>query len=118
MHIEIQQALQGRSPQDHFWLEDRRWTSDALRHSIRCVRTTLDIEDVLLRELRGIQKRDGGTLGSIVSRLLSEALGRRSRRPSGPAFRWTARKMAAMVDLQDKEALYAVLDRPDRAAEP
>jgi hypothetical protein len=80
--------------------------------------TTLDIEGVLLRELREIQKREGGTLGSIASRLLAEALGRRSRRASSPAFRWMARKMGAMVDLADKEAVYAVLDRPDRAAEP
>jgi hypothetical protein len=82
------------------------------------MRTTLDIEAVLLRELREIQKREGGTLGSIASRLLAEALGRRSRRASSPTFRWTARKMGALVDLEDKEAVYAVLDRPDRAAAP
>ena len=82
------------------------------------MRTTLDIEGVVLTELREIQKREGGTLGSIVSRLLVEALGRRSRRAVSPAFRWTARKMEARVDLADKEAVYAILDRPDRAAEP
>jgi hypothetical protein len=82
------------------------------------MRTTLDIEGVLLRELREIQKREGGTLGSIVSRLLTDALGRRGRRAAPPSFSWTARKMGAVVDLADKEAVYAVLDRPDRAAEP
>jgi hypothetical protein len=82
------------------------------------MRTTLDIERVVLRELREIQKREGGTLGSIVSRLVADALGRRARRAAAPAFRWTAREMAAMVDLADKEAVYAVLDQPDRPAEP
>jgi hypothetical protein len=82
------------------------------------MRTTLDIEKVVLGELREIQKREGGTLGSIVSRLLAEALGRRSRRTRGPAFQWTARAMDARVDLADKDAVYAILDRPDRAAEP
>ena len=82
------------------------------------MRTTLDIEGVLLRELREIQRREGGTLGSIVSRLLTEALGRHARRAPAPAFQWTARKMGAVVDLADKEAVYAILDRPDRAAEP
>ncbi len=82
------------------------------------MRTTLDIEGVVLRELREIQKREGGTLGSIASRLLAEALGRGARRAASPAFRWTARKMEARVDLVDKDAVYAILDRPDRAAEP
>ena len=79
------------------------------------MRTTLDIEGLVLKQLREIQKREGGTLGAIASRLLAEALGRRSRRVAAPVFRWTARKMEARVDLADKEAVYAILDR---AAEP
>ncbi len=82
------------------------------------MRTTLDIQDVVLKELREIQKREGGTLGEIASRLLAGALGRGARRAAGPAFRWTARKMTARVDFADKDAVYAILDGPDRAAEP
>jgi hypothetical protein len=82
------------------------------------MRTTLDIEGVVLKQLREIQKREGGTLGAIVSRLLADALGRRSRRVAAPSFQWTARRMEARVDLADKDAVYAILDRPDRAAEP
>ena len=82
------------------------------------MRTTLDIEHLVLKQLREIQKREGGTLGAIASRLLAEALGRRARAAVPPAFRWTARKMEASVDLADKEAVHAILDRPDRAAEP
>jgi hypothetical protein len=82
------------------------------------VRTTIDIEAPVLNEVRELQKREGGTLGALVSRLLAEALARRPRRPIRPAFAWTARPMGARVDLADKEAVYAIVDRPDRVAEP
>jgi hypothetical protein len=82
------------------------------------VRTTLDIETPVLNELREIQRRQGGTLGELVSRLLVEALARRPKRPSSLALDWTARPMGALVDLADKDVVYAILDRADRAAEP
>jgi len=85
---------------------------------IRCVRTTLDIEAPVLKELRELQKREGGSLGALVSRLLAAALAGRGKRPTAPAFRWTSRPMRSLVDLADKDAVYAILDRPDRAAEP
>jgi hypothetical protein len=93
-------------------------TSDVSRNSISCVRTTLDIEAPVLKELRELKRREGGTLGAVVSRLLAEALARRPRRPAKPTFEWTARPMGARVDLADKEAVYAILDQPSRAAEP
>ena len=82
------------------------------------MRTTLDIEGPVLKELREVQKREGGTLGALVSRLLAQALAGRNRLKKAPVFRWTARPLGALVDLADKEAVYAILDRPDRAAEP
>ena len=82
------------------------------------MRTTLDIEAPVLKELRELQKREGGSLGALVSRLLSVALAGRGKRPTVPAFRWTSRPMRSLVDLADKDAVYAILDRPDRAAEP
>lgn len=82
------------------------------------MRTTVDIEAPVLKELRELQKREGGTLGNLVSRLLAEALARRPKHPGKPKLDWTARPMGARVDLADKEAVYAILDQPDRAAEP
>jgi hypothetical protein len=82
------------------------------------MRTTLDIEAPLLKDLRELQRREGGTLGDLVSRLLAEALARRPKKPSSPAFGWTAKPMCALVDLADKDVVYAILDRADRAAEP
>ena len=82
------------------------------------MRTTLDIEAPLLKELRELQRRRGGTLGELVSRLLAEALVRERGKPGPPALRWTAKPMRATVDLEDKDVVYSILDRPDRAAEP
>jgi len=81
------------------------------------MRTTLDIETPVLKDLRELQRREGGTLGELVSRLLAEALAQRPKKPA-PAFEWTARPMGARVDLADKDVVYAILDRADRAAEP
>ncbi len=82
------------------------------------MRTTVDIAAPVLKDLRELQKREGGTLGELVSRLLAEALARRPKKPVAPAFEWTARPMGALVDLADKDVVYAILDRADRAAEP
>jgi hypothetical protein len=82
------------------------------------MRTTVDIEAPVLKELRDLQKREGGTLGTLVSRLLAEALARRTRRSPRPRLEWTERSMGARVDLADKEAVYAILDRAGRVAEP
>jgi hypothetical protein len=82
------------------------------------MRTTLDIETPVLKDLRELQQREGGTLGDLVSRLLAEALARRPKRPVAPPFEWTARPMGARVELADKDVVYTILDRADRAAEP
>ncbi len=80
------------------------------------MRTTLDLEATVLKQLREVQKRDGGSLGGVASRLLAEALARRPARPA--RLDWRARPMGALVDLEDKDVVYAILDRADRAAEP
>ena len=82
------------------------------------MRTTLDIEAPLMRELREIQKREGSTLGDLVSRLLAEALARRPKKRVPTDLEWTAKPMRALVDLADKDTVFAILDRTDRAAEP
>jgi hypothetical protein len=80
------------------------------------VRTTLDLEKTVLKEVRDLQRREGGTLGAVVSRLLAEALARQTKRTV--AFHWTSGPMTAVVDLEDKDLVYSILDRADRAAEP
>ncbi len=82
------------------------------------MRTTLDIEAAVLKDLREVQRREGGTLGELVSRLLAEALARRPKKAVTPAFAWTAKPLGALVDIADKDVVYSILDRPGRAAEP
>lgn len=81
-------------------------------------RTTIDIDTPVLTEIRGLQKREGRPLGKLVSELLAEALsGRRKTKPPAPRFRWVCRPMRALVDLSDKDAVYAILDRSSVAAD-
>jgi hypothetical protein len=75
------------------------------------MRTTIDIDDPILREVKAIHEKEGRSMGAVVSELLAEALvSRRPGRANKPPFRWTSRPMKALVDLGDKDAVYAVLD--------
>ena len=76
------------------------------------MRTTIDIDDPILQEVKDLQKTQGKSLGRLISDLLAQALreGQRTRRKSKPA-RWIARSLGARVDLSDKEALYSTLEK-------
>ena len=76
----------------------------------RIMRTTIDIEDPILREVKAIQKTEGRSMGAVISELLADALARRRPSRSRPPFRWTARPMKSLVDLADKEAVYVAMD--------
>lgn len=71
-------------------------------------RTTIDIDAAVLRELKRRQKREGKTLGQLVSELLAGALDRGSE-PAPVPFAWTTQDMKARVDLEDKEAVRRAL---------
>ena len=76
------------------------------------MRTTVDIDMPVLRDLKRLQAAEHKTLGRIVSDLLAYALDRRaSDRPETAEFRWIARSMGARVDLGDRDAVYAAMDR-------
>ena len=77
-------------------------------------RTTLDIDTPLLMELKKIQKLERRSLGKIVSQLLAEALSRRKAGTAPTKFQWVSRPMGALVDLADKDAVYAALDRGEK----
>jgi hypothetical protein len=73
-------------------------------------RTTIDLDPVVLRQLKERQKREGKTLGQVTSELLAQALaaGIPTQRPA--SLEWVVKSMEFLVDIDDKEALYAVLD--------
>ena len=73
-------------------------------------RTTIDIDASVLRELKRRQRREGKTLGQLVSELLAEALSQ-PRPPADRPLRWPSRDMRPIMDLEDKEAMMRLLDR-------
>ena len=74
-------------------------------------RTTVNIEEHVLRELQRLQKRENKSLGTLMSELLADALARRSKgRANSPTLRWRSRSMGAKVNLDDKDAVYAAME--------
>lgn len=74
-------------------------------------RTTIDIDATVLDELRARQRREGKTLGRLASELLATALHETAPEEGVEPFRWRSHRMGKpKVDLEDKEALWAILD--------
>jgi len=74
------------------------------------MRTTLTIDDAVLREVKAIRDKEGRPMGALVSELLADALARPRAHRARPAFRWVSRPMNALVDLADVHAVAAALD--------
>ena len=74
-------------------------------------RTTIDIDDPILKEIKAIQKREGRSMGKIVSQLLAEALVEQMNSAKTPSFKWNSRPMRPLVDLSDRDEVYRILDR-------
>jgi len=71
-------------------------------------RTTLDIDTDVLEELKRLRRRQGKTLGQLVSELLARALADPPGTSERP-LKWSAQDLGARVDLEDKEALRRAL---------
>ncbi|MFZ2651690.1 MAG: hypothetical protein WA210_16455 [Burkholderiaceae bacterium] len=75
------------------------------------MRTTIDIDDPILKEVKRLQRREGKSMGRLVSDLLAQALANgRPAAPSPSAFKWVSKRMGARVDLGDTQALFNALD--------
>lgn len=74
------------------------------------MRTTVDIDAPILREVRALQAREGKSLGRLVSDLLARALEQDSPHAASSPREWFAKPMQARVDLMDKESLHRALD--------
>ena len=79
------------------------------------MRTTVDIDDPILKDLKKIQEKEGKSLGRLISDLLARAIReRKSPKTSVKSDRWVSKDMGARVDLADREAVYAAMERePD-----
>ena len=76
------------------------------------MRTTIDIDDPVLKELKQLQQREGKTLGRLVTDLLAESLARRPGAQTPVAtLNWISRPMDARIDIADREALLDAMDQ-------
>lgn len=78
--------------------------------SSRIMRTTVDIADPVLEDVRREQERQGKTLGQVISELLADGLAVRRGATEPREFRWIAKHLGTGIDLRDKDALWAALD--------
>ena len=76
------------------------------------MRTTIDIDDPILKDLKRLQQREGKSLGRLVSDLLAQSLAdlRITEPLPAPEFDWTSRPMHARVDLADKDAVLDAME--------
>jgi hypothetical protein len=72
-------------------------------------RTTIDIDATVLRRLKDRKRREGKTLGQLVSELLASAL-HETDTLALRELNWTSRPMGARVDLEDKETVRRALE--------
>ena len=82
------------------------------------MRTTVDIDDPILKDLKKIQQKEGKSLGRLISDLLARALGdRKSGKASSRSTQWISKAMGARIDLADREALYAAMEQESQPTE-
>jgi hypothetical protein len=75
------------------------------------MRTTVDIDDPILKELKRLQRRERKSLGRLVSDVLVQTLAQsRQAKSDEPSFVWIAKPMSARIDLCDKHALLDAMD--------
>jgi hypothetical protein len=80
----------------------------------RIMRTTIDLDPTVVRELKRRSKGAGKSMGQLASELLAFSLGEHESRPEAAAdLKWVAKDLGRpRVDLEDKEAVRALLDTP------
>lgn len=73
------------------------------------MRTTIDLDDDILRTLKRRQRAEHKTLGQLVSELLAQALAAEPR--PNVDISWVTANLRPRVDLDDKETVWALLDQ-------
>jgi hypothetical protein len=78
----------------------------------RIMRTTIDLDPTVVIELKRRSKSVGKSMGQVASELLATSLSEQAGRPRNPGrLTWIAKDLGQpLVDLEDKEAVRALLD--------
>ena len=75
------------------------------------MRTTLDLDPTVLRELKRRKRESGRSIGELASELLALALLENPHRKSSTeGMTWRSARMGSRVELDDKEALRQASD--------
>jgi hypothetical protein len=74
------------------------------------MRTTIDLDPSVLRELKRRARQEGKSLGRVASEVLSTALERDAPVAPPQPLAWSSRPMGARVDLEDREALRRAME--------
>jgi hypothetical protein len=68
----------------------------------------VDIDASVLRELKRRQQRERKPLGQLISELLVRAIEAEDR--AAPPFSWVTRDLRPRIDLENKDAVWSILD--------
>ena len=74
-------------------------------------RTTLDIDASVLRELKDVAARRHKSMGQVASELLARSLADEHKDVVVPEFWWPTMSGGMLVDIDDKDALWEILDK-------
>lgn len=74
------------------------------------MRTTIDIDNSVLAQLRERQRREHKTLGQLVSELLAMAMAEPAGESEAEPLPWATAQMRPRVDLEDRDAVHRLLD--------
>jgi hypothetical protein len=78
----------------------------------RIMRTTIDLDPTVVKELKRRSKGAGKSMGQFASELLATSLKEQAGRPRDPGgLTWIAKDLGRpFVDLEDKDAVRTLLD--------
>jgi hypothetical protein len=81
----------------------------------RIMRTTIDLDPTVIKELKRRSKGAGKSMGQLASELLATSLKEQAGRPRNPGgLAWIAKDLGRpLVDLEDREAVRALLEVRD-----
>jgi len=78
------------------------------------MRTTIDLDPTVVKELKRRSKGTGKSMGQLASELLATSLREpEAKRADALRLSWVAKDLGRpLVDLEDKDAVRALLDGP------
>lgn len=80
-------------------------------------RTTFDLDGTVLDDLRRRAAAEGKSMGQVASELLAIGLHDGTAAAEQPPLRWARKDLGLKVDLEDKDAVWRILDAEEFGAQ-